>query len=879
MSEPNTKENVFDVFLCHHSIDKPAIRDIAQKLKKQGIRPWLDEEQIPPGTSWQKAIGEQIHSIRSAAVIVGENGLGPWQDQEIQALLSQFVKRNCPVIPVVLPSAKETPNLPWTLENLHWVDFRVEYPDPFNQLIYGITGHKPGEQQIDSLPLVSGIPKRMYPAIVSPPKGEQRDQLLVLLDRVKEYWIDGVLKHSLFNEVLISLGKHIMDRAVEPPWKYSAKFSNQRNQPHPKERNINSTFDATSLLLILGEPGSGKTTTLLDLASDLIERARTDPKERVPVFLNLSSWEKKLTLDAWIVKELSAKYRIPVKIGHSWLKNDYLLPLLDGLDEVNISLQPACVAAINEFIEKFEFIDKIGPSGIVVCCRLEEYQWLPQRLKLNGAICLELLDSEGVNEFLNRGGPQLDTLRRAMSADCALQELSQTPLMLSIMCLAYEGVGGDNLAKQEIVSTEERREHIFKLYVDRMFQRKEPATNLLSKDKMIGWLACLAKGMKKHSQTIFLLEGLQPSWLTTRGQKLSYGTITALIIAFLFGLNEGLIVGLNSRMIFGLGLALVFGLFIFLGVGLGCWFESRLRCGFISALISSLISGLLFTWIWLSAGAIAEANYSVGLGIGGLSDRQSAELIGGLNSGLKVGLIFGLPFGLLVGLIGAVGVGSLKMIITVETMHWQWKQFKRKAIQGFIIMLIVGLFLGLLLGLFYKTIHGQYDVLIFGLSGGLVFGVFGVIGGGLVGGFTDTVRVDKALPNQGINLSLKNAVLSILIAGLIIALIFASIAGLISELRSGLISGLISWLFIGLIIGLNRGGSALVKHYSLRFILLLKGYTPFRFIEFLDHCAKLILLKKVGGGYMFIHRMLLEHFAKMEIKSTRTRFGKEEATR
>ena len=41
----------------------------------------------------------------------------------------------------------------------------------------------------------------------------------------------------------------------------------------------------------------------------------------------------------------------------------------------------------------------------------------------------------------------------------------------------------------------------------------------------------------------------------------------------------------------------------------------------------------------------------------------------------------------------------------------------------------------------------------------------------------------------------------------------------------------------------------------------LKGYTPFSFIKFLDHCAKLILLKKVGGGYIFVHRMLLDYFA------------------
>jgi eukaryotic-like serine/threonine-protein kinase len=65
----------------------------------------------------------------------------------------------------------------------------------------------------------------------------------------------------------------------------------------------------------LGEPGSGKTTTLLDLAANLITRAKADAKERVPVVLNLSSWKKKQPLVKWIAMELSEKYRVPVKIA------------------------------------------------------------------------------------------------------------------------------------------------------------------------------------------------------------------------------------------------------------------------------------------------------------------------------------------------------------------------------------------------------------------------------------------------------------------------------------------------------------------------------------------------------------------------------------
>jgi hypothetical protein len=84
-------------------------------------------------------------------------------------------------------------------------------------------------------------------------------------------------------------------------------------------------------------------------------------------------------------------------------------------------------------------------------------------------------------------------------------------------------------------------------------------------------------------------------------------------------------------------------------------------------------------------------------------------------------------------------------------------------------------------------------------------------------------------------------------------------------LITGLIGGLNGGLITGLFVALNRGGSAVIKHYALRLILLLKGYTPLRFIDFLDHCARLILLKKVGGGYIFIHRMLLEYFAEMTV--------------
>jgi TIR domain len=152
----DSKEEIFDVFLCHNGEDKPAVRKICQSLIEEGVKPWLDELEIRPGTSWQTALGQKIKSIKSAAVFVGDSGIGPWQNEEIQALLSQFMDRKCPVIPVILPSAKTMPELPWTLANRHRVDFGVTDSQPLKRLIWGITGLKPAE--------LSSVPSSEKPA-------------------------------------------------------------------------------------------------------------------------------------------------------------------------------------------------------------------------------------------------------------------------------------------------------------------------------------------------------------------------------------------------------------------------------------------------------------------------------------------------------------------------------------------------------------------------------------------------------------------------------------------------------------------------------------------------------------------------------------------
>ena len=132
----------FDVFLCHHSEDKPMVKVIGRALQSLGLLPWLDEWEVAPGRSWQKAMDREISRVRAVAVFVGPRGIGPWQDQEVMAFIRQLVKRECPVIPVILPGSDTRPELPPLLEGLHWVDFRRTKPHPLEHLVWGITNRR-----------------------------------------------------------------------------------------------------------------------------------------------------------------------------------------------------------------------------------------------------------------------------------------------------------------------------------------------------------------------------------------------------------------------------------------------------------------------------------------------------------------------------------------------------------------------------------------------------------------------------------------------------------------------------------------------------------------------------------------------------------------
>ncbi len=133
----------FHVFLSHNSKDKSVVCDLKKRLALQNLRVWYDEDEILPGMSSQEQLEKGIRSSTSVAVIVGKDGLGPWQDEEMQGALRLAVKCKCLVIPVLLPGAPSEPELPMFLTSRAWVDLRGGITaEGITKLVWGINGKK-----------------------------------------------------------------------------------------------------------------------------------------------------------------------------------------------------------------------------------------------------------------------------------------------------------------------------------------------------------------------------------------------------------------------------------------------------------------------------------------------------------------------------------------------------------------------------------------------------------------------------------------------------------------------------------------------------------------------------------------------------------------
>ena len=77
----------YDVFLSHKSADKLAVDELARRLVKEGIQPWLGTWNLIPGELLQEALEATLDRCTSYAVLSGPSATGPCQNKEMLAAM------------------------------------------------------------------------------------------------------------------------------------------------------------------------------------------------------------------------------------------------------------------------------------------------------------------------------------------------------------------------------------------------------------------------------------------------------------------------------------------------------------------------------------------------------------------------------------------------------------------------------------------------------------------------------------------------------------------------------------------------------------------------------------------------------------------------
>ncbi len=709
----------YDTFISYSRRDKEFVSRLCEALIQAKLKIWVDWNDIPPAEDWRQEIYRGIEASNNFVFIISSHSIA---SKVCGEELSYAIKHGKRLVPIVREDVGYD-NVHPELGRINWIFFREgdDFDSGLKKLISAIeTDMSHVREQTHLL-----VRARKWE------KAERNKSYLLQASELRkaEQWLAETLQAMSLHQATSQDNRKSIYQATALHQEYiqtSRRVEREREDAEMRLRRL--------------------TPQQVKNRQALLNKVRKFWVEGV----------LETSLHDWVVGQLNSKYQVPKSIGKEWVDKQELLLLLDGLDEVKGEQRDNCVAALNDFHQNY------APE-MVVCSRIQDYSALSNRLNLESAIYLKSLTPQQVSHYLDNIHADLTGLRTLMETDTALQELARSPLMLNIMVIAYQGVAVADLPKTEVV--EERRQQLFDAYIERMFHRptRFKVEQQYSEVDTKRWLAWLAQRLVEQSQTVFFIEGMQPTWLQGKGKRILYRIGSFLIDWLSSGLSVGLMV-------------------------------------------------------WLSSG-----------------------LIYGLSVGLIAGLIYGL-----------IDVWLLPEIKTVETLNWSWKG----AIQGLKKVWFAGT-----LGLISALGLGQIPILILVLI--LV----------LMPVLSDGIKIaniaTKTIPNQGIYRTVWNAGIMGLITGLILGLILGLIAVIYGE--KGVLSfGLGIGLILGVIAVTVGSSKACIQHLTLRLILYRNGSIPWNYARFLDYASDRIFLQKVGGGYIFIHRLLLEHFAQRSLEPVRT---------
>ncbi len=571
-------------------------------------------------------------------------------------------------------------------------------------------------------------------------------------------------------------------------------------------------------LVVLGDPGYGKTIAALTLVKHINAKGAKTPGAPVAELFAPADWQRwraehpEASLAQWLGEQLMLTHPqlgIPIEVARQLIDDELVLPILDGLDEIaDVDDRRACAAAIDAYAGRGE-----PHRPFVLTCRTTDYQQLApdlvgddQRIELVG------MQPDQIHQRLDEqtaGRPAWMELRRRQAAgEPAIDELFESPLYLAIALQIYRDGDPSELLTLPVAQA---RGRLWELLL---------ATNAegyrgMTAAQVRASLAWLATGLRRINRQRFMLHELY--LLDSRPTKnlRAFRIIGGMFFGLSFGLFSGLGAGVGVRLNDGL----VLGLPVKLDVGLHV------------GLVGGLLFGMIFALSVLPRPSVPKPlRWRARVQHATTKDRIVSTLCFGLAVGLFFGLLFGLLFGSVTGLFWGLFIGLAGGLVS----------FASDLLEGEVITADPP----------QRFAHATPDAvlnasrrngLVVGLIVWLVFGLFF----GLIGGLLNALLLDAQLEGVG---------------GLLGRLLGGLFAG-IQWLSGGLFFGLVLGLTIGLLVGLD----AWLYHHWLRWRLVAQNVLPARLPAFLEWCAEYDRgWLRITDAYEFRHRELLDHLTPPE---------------
>ena len=276
------------------------------------------------------------------------------------------------------------------------------------------------------LAVIVGILTLSVPPLETPPESVEKARM-ALAQQVKRFWAGEVeVRHLSDPDPLVvrwQLTEEMMDKPENIQRAGELRFSGRTDDVAEFVRAFRRL--ERQRLVVLGEPGMGKTTLAVLMLCEMLKDDVPDPRYPVPVFLSMADWNVDVeSFDRWLERRLATNYPSLRAVAYGptaprdLALSDRILPILDGLDELAERMRARALNALSAAARR----------PLIVTSRSQEYTQAvdsAEGRRLRGAAVVEAqpLSSEDIEEYLRRCLDKVDG-----SWPTLLSRLSEGPI-------------------------------------------------------------------------------------------------------------------------------------------------------------------------------------------------------------------------------------------------------------------------------------------------------------------------------------------------------------------------------------------------------------------------------------------------------------------